>query len=70
MFRVGAVLLIPLACTVVCARQCISRLLSFEGVRYGIASDALIGACFFQNGLGNLTGVPIAGYLSDMVVTS
>ncbi|KIK93321.1 hypothetical protein PAXRUDRAFT_145325 [Paxillus rubicundulus Ve08.2h10] len=38
------------------------------GVRYGITSDALIGACFLPSGLGNFIGAPIAGYLSDMVV--
>ncbi|KAF9228956.1 MFS general substrate transporter [Gyrodon lividus] len=48
------VLLVPLAYTV--------------GVRYGITSDALIGACFLPNGLGNFVGAPIAGRLSDMVV--
>ncbi|KIJ12566.1 Drug:H+ antiporter-1 family protein [Paxillus involutus ATCC 200175] len=48
------VLLIPLAYTI--------------GVRYNITSDALIGACFLPNGLGNLIGAPISGYLSDMVV--
>ncbi|KIJ12561.1 hypothetical protein PAXINDRAFT_82771, partial [Paxillus involutus ATCC 200175] len=48
------VLLIPLAYTI--------------GVRYSITSDALIGACFLPNGLGNFIGAPIAGYLSDMVV--
>jgi hypothetical protein len=57
-FEVGAVLLMPLAYTVVCVPQHISRFLfltSFEGVRYGITSEALIGACFLPNGLGNLS---------------
>ncbi|KIJ63399.1 hypothetical protein HYDPIDRAFT_92741 [Hydnomerulius pinastri MD-312] len=48
------VLLIPLAYTV--------------GVRYGITSEALIGACFLPNGLGNFLGAPIAGRLSDYTV--
>ncbi|KAH7890112.1 major facilitator superfamily domain-containing protein [Phlebopus sp. FC_14] len=48
------VLLIPLAYTI--------------GVRYGITSEALIGACFLPNGLGNFVGAPIAGRLSDAVI--
>ncbi|KIK92690.1 hypothetical protein PAXRUDRAFT_560563 [Paxillus rubicundulus Ve08.2h10] len=48
------VLLMPLAYTV--------------GARYGLTSEALIGACFLPNGFGNLIGAPIAGRLSDMVV--
>ncbi|KAH7911119.1 major facilitator superfamily domain-containing protein [Hygrophoropsis aurantiaca] len=38
------------------------------GVRYGITNDALIGACFLPNGLGNFLGAPLAGRLSDIVV--
>ncbi|KAG1725929.1 MFS general substrate transporter [Suillus lakei] len=41
--------------------------LSF-GVRYGITNEAIIGACFLQNGLGNFIGAPLAGRLSDIVV--
>ncbi|KAJ6495679.1 MFS general substrate transporter [Mycena vitilis] len=38
------------------------------GVRYNINNDALIGACFFPMGLGNVLGAPLAGILSDRVV--
>ncbi|KIK36302.1 hypothetical protein CY34DRAFT_531693 [Suillus luteus UH-Slu-Lm8-n1] len=38
------------------------------GVRYGITNEAIIGACFLPNGLGNFTGAPISGRLSDIVV--
>ncbi|KAG1819858.1 major facilitator superfamily domain-containing protein, partial [Suillus subaureus] len=48
------VLLVPMAYTI--------------GVQYGITNEAIIGACFLPNGLGNLTGSPIAGRLSDIVV--
>ncbi|KAG1778315.1 major facilitator superfamily domain-containing protein [Suillus placidus] len=48
------VLLVPLAYTI--------------GVRYGITNEAIIGACFLPNGLGNLIGAPVAGRLSDIVV--
>ncbi|KAG2148777.1 major facilitator superfamily domain-containing protein [Suillus clintonianus] len=48
------VLLVPLAYTI--------------GVRYGIANEAIIGACFLPNGLGNFIGAPVAGRLSDIVV--
>ncbi|KAG1749491.1 major facilitator superfamily domain-containing protein [Suillus lakei] len=48
------VLLVPLAYTI--------------GVRYGITNEAIIGACFLPNGLGNFIGAPIAGRLSDIVV--
>ncbi|KAG2348251.1 MFS general substrate transporter [Suillus weaverae] len=48
------VLLVPLAYTI--------------GVRYGIANEAIIGACFLPNGLGNFIGAPIAGRLSDVVI--
>ncbi|OJA12284.1 hypothetical protein AZE42_11055 [Rhizopogon vesiculosus] len=48
------VLLIPLAYTI--------------GVRYGITNEAIIGACFLPNGLGNFLGSPVAGRVSDIVV--
>ncbi|KAG1819857.1 major facilitator superfamily domain-containing protein [Suillus subaureus] len=48
------VLLVPLAFTI--------------GVRYGITNEAIIGACFLPNGLGNFIGAPVAGRLSDIVV--
>ncbi|KAJ8588644.1 MFS general substrate transporter [Rhizopogon salebrosus TDB-379] len=48
------VLLVPLAYTI--------------GVRYGITNEAVIGACFLPNGLGNLIGSPVAGRLSDVVL--
>lgn len=48
------VLLVPMAYTI--------------GARYGITNEAIIGACFLPNGLGNLAGSPIAGRLSDIVV--
>ncbi|KAG1867159.1 major facilitator superfamily domain-containing protein [Suillus subalutaceus] len=50
----NAVLLVPLAYTI--------------GVRYGITNEAIIGACFLPNGLGNFIGAPVAGRLSDIVV--
>ncbi|OJA12283.1 hypothetical protein AZE42_11056 [Rhizopogon vesiculosus] len=48
------VLLVPLAYTI--------------GVRYGITNEAVIGACFLPNGLGNFLGSPVAGRMSDIVV--
>ncbi|KAG1802562.1 MFS general substrate transporter [Suillus subaureus] len=48
------VLLVPLAYTI--------------GVRYGITNEAIIGACFLPNGLGNFIGAPVAGRLSDIVL--
>ncbi|KAG2064063.1 MFS general substrate transporter [Suillus decipiens] len=48
------VLLVPLAYTI--------------GVRYGITNEAIIGACFLPNGLGNFIGAPVAGRISDIVV--
>ncbi|KAG2040370.1 major facilitator superfamily domain-containing protein [Suillus americanus] len=48
------VLLVPLAYTI--------------GVRYGITNEAIIGACFLPNGLGNFIGAPVAGRLSDIMV--
>ncbi|KAJ7729532.1 MFS general substrate transporter [Mycena maculata] len=47
-------LLIPIAYTI--------------GVRYNITNEAIIGACFFPMGLGNIIGAPLAGMLSDRVV--
>ncbi|KAK7057497.1 MFS general substrate transporter [Favolaschia claudopus] len=38
------------------------------GVRYDITNEAIIGACFFPMGLGNIIGAPLAGILSDRVV--
>ncbi|KAF7375881.1 MFS general substrate transporter [Mycena sanguinolenta] len=38
------------------------------GARYNITNEAIIGACFFPMGLGNLIGSPIAGMLSDRMV--
>ncbi|KAG1749476.1 major facilitator superfamily domain-containing protein [Suillus lakei] len=48
------VLLVPLAYTI--------------GIRYDIANQAIIGACFLPNGLGNFIGAPVAGRLSDIAV--
>ncbi|KAG2040350.1 major facilitator superfamily domain-containing protein [Suillus americanus] len=48
------VLLVPMAYTI--------------GVRYGITNEAIIGACFFPNGLGNFTGALVSGLLSDIIV--
>ncbi|KAF9009717.1 major facilitator superfamily domain-containing protein [Cyathus striatus] len=49
------VLLMPLAYTI--------------GVRYNIKNEALIGACFLPAGLGNMIGAPLAGRISDKIVT-
>ncbi|KAJ7034476.1 MFS general substrate transporter [Mycena alexandri] len=38
------------------------------GERYGIINEALIGACFFPMGLGNILGAPLAGWFSDRMV--
>lgn len=38
------------------------------GVRYNITNEAIIGACFFPMGLGNIIGAPLAGILSDRMV--
>ncbi|KAF7362156.1 MFS general substrate transporter [Mycena venus] len=38
------------------------------GARYNITNEAIIGACFFPMGLGNLIGAPLAGMLSDRIV--
>ncbi|KIJ04821.1 Drug:H+ antiporter-1 family protein, partial [Paxillus involutus ATCC 200175] len=46
------VLLVPIAQTI--------------GVRYHITNQALIGACFLPNGVGNFIGAPIAGRISDI----
>ncbi|KAJ8588635.1 MFS general substrate transporter [Rhizopogon salebrosus TDB-379] len=50
----GFVLLVPIAYTL--------------GVRYGITNEAVIGACFLPNGLGNIIGTLVAGHISDIVV--
>ncbi|KAJ7502894.1 MFS general substrate transporter [Mycena galericulata] len=47
-------LLIPIAYTI--------------GAKYNIENEAIIGACFFPMGLGNIIGAPLAGILSDRVV--
>jgi MFS family permease len=49
------VLLVPLAYSI--------------GEQYGIANKAIIGACFLPNGLGNFIGAPLAGRLSDVVIS-
>ncbi|KAJ7690704.1 major facilitator superfamily domain-containing protein [Mycena rosella] len=38
------------------------------GARYNITNEAIIGACFFPMGLGNIIGAPLAGMLSDRIV--
>ncbi|KAG2073408.1 MFS general substrate transporter, partial [Suillus decipiens] len=38
------------------------------GVQYGIVNEAIIGACFLPNGLGNFIGASISGHLSDIIV--
>ncbi|KAH7886253.1 major facilitator superfamily domain-containing protein [Phlebopus sp. FC_14] len=48
------VLLIPLALTL--------------GKQYNITSEAVLGACFLPQGIGNLIGAPIAGRMSDATV--
>ncbi|KAG1737898.1 major facilitator superfamily domain-containing protein [Suillus paluster] len=48
------VLLVPIAYTI--------------GARYHISNEALIGACFLPNGLGNFIASPIAGRLSDTMI--
>ncbi|KAJ3513856.1 hypothetical protein NLJ89_g2715 [Agrocybe chaxingu] len=40
----------------------------FQGVRYHIPNEAMVGACFLPAGLGNITGAQIAGYISDRTV--
>ncbi|KAG2128833.1 major facilitator superfamily domain-containing protein [Suillus cothurnatus] len=54
MINTAYVLLVPMAYTI--------------GIRYGITSEAIIGACFLPNGLGGFTGALVAGPLSDIVV--
>ncbi|KAJ3511711.1 hypothetical protein NLJ89_g3941 [Agrocybe chaxingu] len=39
------------------------------GARYGITNEALIGACFLPAGLGHILGAPLAGRVSDQVIT-
>ncbi|KAG2360505.1 major facilitator superfamily domain-containing protein [Suillus spraguei] len=43
-------------------------LTAVQGLRYGIVNEAIIGACFLPNGLGNFMGAPISGRLSDTIV--
>ncbi|KAG2148786.1 major facilitator superfamily domain-containing protein [Suillus clintonianus] len=63
------VLLVPLAYTIVSWQSSSDRILiAVQGIRYGITNEAIIGACFLPNGLGNFIGAPIAGRLSDVVV--
>ncbi|KAJ7244204.1 MFS general substrate transporter [Mycena haematopus] len=38
------------------------------GARYNITNEAIIGACFFPMGVGNIIGAPLAGMISDRVV--
>ncbi|KAF7321557.1 MFS general substrate transporter [Mycena kentingensis (nom. inval.)] len=48
------VLLVPIAYTI--------------GAKYDITNEAILGACFFPVGLGNILGAPLAGWLADRVV--
>ncbi|KAJ6602152.1 major facilitator superfamily domain-containing protein [Mycena sp. CBHHK59/15] len=38
------------------------------GARYNITNEAIIGACFFPMGVGNIIGAPLAGMLSDRII--
>ncbi|KAJ7893198.1 MFS general substrate transporter [Mycena leptocephala] len=38
------------------------------GARYNIRNEAIIGACYFPMGLGNIIGALLAGMLSDRIV--
>ncbi|KAF6764090.1 MFS general substrate transporter [Ephemerocybe angulata] len=38
------------------------------GKRYGIADEAVIGACFLPAGLGNMIGAALAGRFSDSII--
>ncbi|KAF9046832.1 MFS general substrate transporter [Hymenopellis radicata] len=38
--------------------------------RYGITNQAYIGLCFLPIGMGNLIGAPLAGFVSDRLVSS
>ncbi|KAF7332985.1 MFS general substrate transporter [Mycena venus] len=38
------------------------------GARYNITNEAIIGACYFPMGLGNIVGALLAGMLSDRIV--
>lgn len=40
-----------------------------QGARYSITNEALIGAFFLPAGLGNFIGAPLAGRISDKIVT-
>ncbi|EIN08118.1 MFS general substrate transporter [Punctularia strigosozonata HHB-11173 SS5] len=48
------VLLIPMAYTI--------------GRRYNITNEALIGACFIPDGIGNIIGAPLSGHISDQII--
>ncbi|TFL01039.1 major facilitator superfamily domain-containing protein [Pterulicium gracile] len=48
------VLIVPIAATI--------------GERYGITNEAIIGACFIPMGVGNFTGAPLAGRISDRLI--
>ncbi|KAJ3565069.1 hypothetical protein NP233_g7878 [Leucocoprinus birnbaumii] len=50
------VLLVPLAYTI--------------GKRYNLNNEFLVGACFLPCGLGNMVGAPIAGRISDRIITT
>ncbi|KAJ2927322.1 hypothetical protein H1R20_g9772, partial [Candolleomyces eurysporus] len=49
------VLIIPLAYTI--------------GPKYGLSNEAFVGACFIPHGVGSMIGAPLAGRLSDRIVT-
>ncbi|KAJ3572662.1 hypothetical protein NP233_g2933 [Leucocoprinus birnbaumii] len=40
------------------------------GKRYGIDNEALLGACFLPLGFGKAVGAPLAGWISDKVVST
>ncbi|RXW25121.1 hypothetical protein EST38_g741 [Candolleomyces aberdarensis] len=49
------ILLIPIAYTI--------------GLKYNLTNEVFVGACFIPNGIGNMIGAPLAGRLSDRIVT-
>ncbi|RXW22641.1 hypothetical protein EST38_g3209 [Candolleomyces aberdarensis] len=51
----STVLLIPIAYTI--------------GLKYNLSNEAFVGACFIPNGIGSMIGAPLAGRLSDRIVT-